>query len=55
MYEVDLMRFVGNEMHILHFKFDSAEEATTFAAVALRHNDNAKLEIQIKKEEGADD
>jgi len=55
MYEVDLMRFVGNEIHILHFRFDSAEEATTFAAVALRNNDNVKLEIIIKKEEGADD
>lgn len=55
MYEVDLMRFVGNEMHILHFKFNSADEATTFAAVALRNSDNAKLEILIKKEEGADD
>ena len=55
MYEVDLMRFVGNEMHILHFRFDLADEATTFAAVALRNSDNAKLEILIKKEEGADD
>lgn len=55
MYEVDLMRFVADEIQILHFKFDLADEATTFAAVALRHNDNSKLEIAIKKEEGTDD
>lgn len=55
MYEVNFMRFVADEMHVMHFRFDSAEEATTFAAVALRHNDNAKMEILIQKEEGADD
>lgn len=55
MYEVNLLRFVMDETHILHFRFDSAEEATTFAAIALRHNDNAKIEILIQKEEDADD
>ena len=55
MYEVTFLRYIADEVHVLHFKFDLADEATTFAAVALRHNDNAKLEILIKKEDGADD
>lgn len=55
MYEVDLFRYIADEMHIMHFRFDSAEEATTFAAIALRHSDNAKLDIQINKKEDPDD
>lgn len=55
MYEVTLLRYIADEVHVLHFKFDLADEATTFAAVALRNSDNAKLEILIKKEDGADD
>ena len=55
MYEVTLLRYIADEVHVLHFKFNSADEATTFAAVALRNSDNAKLEILIKKEDGADD
>lgn len=49
MFMVTLMRYAAEDTHIIQFKFSTADEATTFSNIALKHKIDPKLNITIEE------